>query len=69
MRSPRCRPLKIYSSNLKGVVCENADTKCAKFWEKSANTCGKPGEKGKEPVNEAGAEPNEPNNAVEKSSQ
>ena len=29
----------------------------------------KPVEKGKEHVNEAGAEPNEPNNAVEKSSQ
>ena len=65
MRSPRSEALKIYSSNLEGTVCENADTKCAKLWEKPLITV----EKGKEHVNEAGAEPNEPNNAVEKSSQ
>ena len=69
MRSPRSEALKIYSSNLEGTVCENADTKCAKLWEKPPITVEKPVEKGKEHVNEAGAEPNEPNNAVEKSSQ
>jgi hypothetical protein len=37
--------------------------------EKPPITVEKPVEKGKEHVNEAGAEPSEPNNAVEKSSQ